>query len=346
MITSKTETATKSNHEGLPVSFAREWFGLHGGREVLMFKPYRDRKFLEVVDQLFAYEEYSRRENVPCFISVHPFSERNKVLGLEKLFFDFDVDNKLLKGECFEEVKNFAKYLEKKKNIKPLIVFSGNKGYHLYVWLWSTLQVDDDYFMKELYTEMQMQLIKGLDLKTLDKNPFGDIARLARVPYSIHQVSGLETQPVDFFHNRIELSEIEVYRKYGLQKDFVKMCFNETKRKIELRKEQMNTSSKYYKGSTQVRPCLKAALEKDLRGRTGHKIRLAIACEYLNHGFSVDEVTQLFSKQLDFGDGRKSHYFIEDTQKKDYKPFKCSSLLALDCCLKEKCSTWRKKFGK
>jgi DNA primase large subunit len=75
-----------------------------------------------------------------------------------------------------------------------------------------------------------------------------------------------------------------------------------------------------------ARPCIEAALKQRLNDGNGHKMRLAIAAEYLNRGSSIPEAAQLFCSQDDYGDGSRSRYYVEDIARKGYKPSKCATI--------------------
>ena len=73
----------------MSLQFYREWFGIHGGREVFL-KDRRTRIFIEKAEDLASYVEECRKRGLPAYCSVQPYRERDQPLGLEKLYFDFD----------------------------------------------------------------------------------------------------------------------------------------------------------------------------------------------------------------------------------------------------------------
>jgi hypothetical protein len=102
-----------------------EWFCLEG-REV--GDPYRtfcpsSEAFLQFVDRCHA-------AHAPCYLSVNPYHDRDRVAGLEKLFFDFDCAD--APDRAFAEAADFAQQLDTHYRVAPLLVFSGRKGYHVY----------------------------------------------------------------------------------------------------------------------------------------------------------------------------------------------------------------------
>jgi hypothetical protein len=182
MNTRRTHTAAESYER-----FWVDWFGLEG-REV--GDPYRSfypgrATFLRFVDRCHA-------TRAPCYLSVNPYHDRDRVAGLEKLFFDFDcVDDP---DRAFAEAADFARQLDTHYRIAPLLTFSGRKGYHVYAYLWNTVTFDAarQSFAKAVYQIIADLLLDGLTYATLDRQPLGDIKRLARVPYTTHPGSGQE----------------------------------------------------------------------------------------------------------------------------------------------------------
>jgi hypothetical protein len=88
-----------------------------------------------------------------------------------------------------------------------------------------------------------------------------------------------------------------------------------------------------------VRPCIEAALEKDLSGEQGNKMRVAIVREYWNFGMhDKDQLARLFENQSDF-EFEKSRYYVEKITEQDYRVWpqetlaeKCPKFLHCETC--------------
>jgi hypothetical protein len=147
------------------------------------------RFFLRFIDRCHA-------TRAPCYLSVNPYRDRDRVAGLEKLFFDFDCADD--PGHAFEEATDFVRQLEVHYRVAPLLVFSGRKGYHVYVYLLNTVTFDAtrERVAKAVYRSVADLLLDGLTYETLDRQPLGDSKRLARVPYTMHPGSGMRCHPV------------------------------------------------------------------------------------------------------------------------------------------------------
>jgi hypothetical protein len=322
--------------------FYKVWFGYHSGREVF-HAGIRDRLFLDKSTQLYNYVQECELLGLPAYMSVHPFRARDRVFGLEKLFFDFDSKKDL--GKSWNETRDFATKIEKFYNAKTLLVFSGFKGFHVYVWLWSLVEVEKgrELQAKQIYKKLQEKLLKGLKYETLDPQVIGDIKRLARVPYSRHEKTGAFCLPLTLQMQSLQIlpSALEGYRNHGLGLGVFQNVTKELqkpklKRSIHVKKAILRLSS----GS--VRPCIEVALQTNLHEKSGHLMRLAIATEYLNRGYTIENVVQLFQDQTDFNES-KTRYFVEDAQRKGYNPFKCETIQTLGFCLGDRCPILKKR---
>lgn len=321
--------------------FYESWLGVRGGREILptYSESSRDRLFITSAEELEDYVCICRRFNSPAYISVQPYKTRDQVLAVEKLFFEFDCPEDPTRA--WEDAKALATTLLKYYDAVPLVKFSGRKGYHVDVWLREPVTLDGLLDLgKTVYKCLQMKLLMGLKLQTLDPNVIGDLKRLERVPYSTHEKTGLQCQPVDLDGQPVKPEDcnIDEYRRNGLSSSLIKDVLSELQatRELESLRIQRQAHAPTVK-SLAVRPCIEEALTKPLHGASGHKMRLAIAIEYLRAGLSVDEVVQLFQSQTDFNP-EKTRYYVEHAKKKGYRPLKCQTIRELGFCLGSSCS--------
>jgi len=190
-----------------------DWFGLEGrevGDPYRSFYPHREA-FLRFVDHCHA-------TRAPCYLSVNQYRDREYVAGLEKLFFDCADDP----GHAFDEASDFAHQLETHYRVAPLLVFSGRKGYHVYVYLWNTVTfyATREHFAKVVYRRVADMLLDGLSYETFDRQSLGDVKRLARVPYTTHPGSGQQCHPVNPSGKRLPPMSINVtaYQRHGLDR--------------------------------------------------------------------------------------------------------------------------------
>jgi hypothetical protein len=185
--------------------FWTDWFGLVG-REV--GNPYRSFcpgrvAFLQFVDRC-----YSSR--APCYLSVNPYRARDRVAGLEKLFFDFDCAEN--PDRAFAEATDFARQLETHYHVAPLLVFSGRKGYHVYAYLWNTVTFNA---AREAFAKAVYRRVANLLLEPRPRHQPGRAThRLQRGPVGRSRVPRLSTLtpliPLPFFLSAHPLSRDRV----------------------------------------------------------------------------------------------------------------------------------------
>lgn len=325
--------------------FWRSWFGFHAAREA--GNPHRT--VLKDPDSLISYVKQRRTRFEPCFLSVQPYRARNQVYGLEKLFFDFDSKETPPNLEkTWNETSHFVNTLQKFYDIASLTVFSGNRGFHVYIWFWQVVEFKppQEALAKAVYKLIQEKLLKGLTYKTLDPEVLGDIKRLARLPYTIHQKSGLKCEPSSARGQpmRILPTAIEGYRKNGIPEQFFRKTVEEAKLQQKLKRVKQSRRRHLLKISN-IRPCITEALQTELNDEYGHLMRLAIAVECLNNGYTVDQIVPLFKTQSDFNP-EKTRAMVLHAEKKAYKPRKQETIRRYGFCHGEHCSTCVKAQSK
>ena len=295
-------------------AFWRSWFGILGGREV--GSPYR--RFIPDAETFLSFIAGCSRFRLPCYMSVQSYSALNTPCTLEKLFFDFDwKDNP---EKAIAEAKDFAEKIERFYEAKPLLVFSGAKGCHVYLWIHGLEFLPAHIpLVKETYRRLQLKTLKGLHYKTVDPQPLGDLARLSRVPYTLHEKSGRLCEPLTV------AQDLEEYRRNGLPAPLLKTTLQEAKLALQAREER-KTRVTPFRGTTGVRRQVKSLIEKAQHGtRLEHRERLAIVCELISAGKSDGEIVQVFSAQDDFTES-KTRYFVEHARKRGYRPFRLKTL--------------------
>lgn len=320
-------------------SFWSAWFGPHRGREVF-HAGIKDRVFLENAKSLFDYIQECEVMGFPAWMSAQPFRGRDQVFGLEKLFFDFDCEND--PSLAWKEACDFVLKLEKFYDVKSLLAYSGWKGFHVYVWLWKTVefQPDQERLAKEVYKKLQSKLLKGLKYETLDPQVIGDIKRLARIPYTLHEETQQPCMPVTVTQQPLQVlpEVLDGYRLNGLQAEVFERVTKDAYRKR--RERHILIKDAFLKSHiNSVRPCIANALSKP---NLLHKMRLACAIEYLASGLSINEVVALFHSQNDFNEA-KTRYQVEHAQRSGYKPRKCSTIESYGFCLGAGCVIYRKR---
>ncbi len=116
------------------------------------------------------------------------------------------------------------------------------------------------------------------------------------------------------------------------EKESIEQTFNSVMKKHGLLKEQVQPRqpAQTRSRSNRPRPCIVEALKLQLTGPNGHRMRLAIAAEYKRHGYSDEEIMDLFRQQGDF-DSNTCRTQISSVDPE--KTATCKSITELGYCL-------------
>jgi hypothetical protein len=337
----------------------------------------------------------------PAFISVNPRLAHDVVIGIEKLFFDFDSEDKtyikflnkcIEDGKVTEEDKKFAlekraievigetrefiNHLEYDLQISPMVVRT-RKGFHIHVYLPSVwvLPIDNPDVLKETYNLLQIELLKrrdgSINYKYFDTSVLGDVKRLCRIPYSIHQITGQECFIVKKIIKKSD-TEYEVvpdkirglgqYTSTPLR-DFewaFKMAVEKIKLEETLRIQKQEESKEKWEMNHgfvgKVRPCfIKQYETKEMR----HKFRLAFepelwfAGEFNGHNTkTVEGMINVFRNFNDFNEKKSREqieWFFENVVPKFRKglaPYSCKTIQENNWCMKNDCPLYNKRKSK
>jgi hypothetical protein len=319
-----------------------------------------ERRFCNDCTLIPQFVEDCANAGKPAFISVQPKKDKNTIVGIEKLFFDFDYSNtnqSLSEQEVEEhkrtmetEVKLFLKHLDD-LNIKPLVVKTC-KGYHVYVYLNSVYGIGKGQteLAKKIYKQLQLSLLQGYDYKYIDYHVVGDINRLCRIPLSIHQKTGEECIIVNNQLKQEKIRSIEFFKIYGLKEADVRATL---KKLVNAKKAnhykpinrqpsyQLNQYNVTFK---EVRPCFRKAMEA---GEMVHLQRLALLQELYAIGHQDPEaIIDVFRCFNDFNESITSYqvnWFFNNVVGQDkIRRYSCNKIKEHGWCLEGNCSLYRR----
>lgn len=129
--------------------------------------------------------------------------ERHESAIFDSIFFD--IDSETYDGARDDVVNLHEKWL-KVHGIKAQIFFSGMKGFHVII----PFKPFKSKLMKKILKRIQKNITEQVGLKFVDPRVWGDLARILRVPMTIHTKSGLYCRPVSY-ENVVWLSKKEMY---------------------------------------------------------------------------------------------------------------------------------------
>ena len=375
--------------------FLLEFFGLYG-RE--LGDP--DQIYHDNPTDIIEFVKTCEIEKKPAFVSVQPRKAHKKVTGIEKLFFDFDYADKtyikkldvLLKTEFPDdkereaertkildirksklkmEVMKFVNMLinERTPRLQPMLVKT-RKGYHVYIYFDKvySLGCEDD-FLKETYATLTGTL-RGLyesrygPLEYSDTSVERDVFRIARIPLSVHEVSGERcmfmklsgVKSGNFDLEQDKIRGLAYFKNYSLKQDDMFKAIRITKLRIaekaKAREEAKANSDNSWETTHgyvgHIRPCFQKALES---GEMCHQQRLALLTEAWYSGIkSFEGLVEIFRPLHDF-DGDKSsqstcryqcQWFL-DHEGYNVPPYTCDTIQKLGWCIENECKLYRRR---
>jgi len=146
------------------------------------------RRIVKNLSELFEFILECTKNNKPCYAAVYRFKDEEfKEPEIDRIFLDFDAGEESLE-DCWIEVREFSEFLESLK-IHPLLVFSGKKGFHLYIFFPEVSLKHPREAIQKFVSLLvaRYQAERKKQIKYLDRKVVGDIRRLARIPYTIHE---------------------------------------------------------------------------------------------------------------------------------------------------------------
>ena len=243
-------------------------------KEDNIIKRYCDRLFFDFDIERNPYINQLKEEFKQANFMLEGRELRDKYVELQRRFKDLIFNQNMLR-DIFNEAKSLCEYLQR-FNVKPFLVFSGFKGFHVNVFF-DELQLKN---LSEISKTLARTYSKELGLHYLDFNVLDRERahkRLQRVQYSTHSKTGLITRPLplDITYDEL-LTTIQSRKRHPPQFDFEEMkapagfnrmlmtienevSFNNKEREKQLEKEnkakRLQLEKKYgknYKGFNEI----------------------------------------------------------------------------------------------
>jgi len=290
--------------------------------------------------QLSTWIALNEAERLPSYMSIAIYSERDSPSAIDRLFYDFD--SKDLEA-AWREAMEFSRALERRYGCRPLITFSGRKGFHVHIFLEKPYRGSR---LREVYAELQAMTLRGLELRTLDRAVIGDVKRLSRIPYTVHEESGAPCIPVDHRGRPvlIDASSLCALRHRGIPWGVVEIALSHVEERAEAERVRRIRSCGFKSRRMRaigIRPCLQRILEEE--PEPDHLIRVALVAELHAEGYGPEGIAQLFHRFRDY-DPRETKYQVGHIIRGRYHPFKCSTLQTLGICLGAECPLYRRRW--
>lgn len=267
--------------------FLTKWFA--NGRFEFGLKRYETA---ENLDEYIAFINKCKMNKEPAFHSVSP---RGVV---EKLFWEFDAAKKegnytyssASLDEVWEDVMTL--YINiKELGAKPLIFYSGNRGFHVWAYVYSTefpsYPPEWEKEGRELYKLLHTNILGDIDnYKFYDRTP-SSVNSMARIPFSYHQKTGNQVIPLTpLRYPYIPL--LDDFIAYPLNPEYVITTERQARANIK-RRESESLLPKRGLTTSIIRPCILEAMKT----APSHYSRLAFVMDAIYSGLSDEDIHAL-----------------------------------------------------
>ena len=219
-----------------------------------------------------------------------------------------------------------------------IVVFSGYKGFHVYV-LVKKFNTPDFSFKIALLRDVEDKYADGI--KEIDRHLVGNLKALIRVPNTIHIKTGLFSVVVDDIR-RFRIKDARFVKEFDREvkkydiKDMYDIEYVEHSDMYE-----RNGTSVKLEGSHEIkdvsllknliRPCVYKHITE--HGEPDHMIRTDFVSELMFLGYSEEDVVKVISKLgwIDY-DERKTRYHVRKIYEKGLYPMTCKEIKRyVDC---------------
>jgi len=270
------------------------------------------RRMVNNISEFIHFIFECTKNNKPAYTAVYTFRDKEfKEPIIDRIFLDFDASEGSLE-DCWNEVREFAKFLKLAK-IAPLVVFSGKKGFHIYIFFPEAKLKHQRESIRKFVTLLiaRFESEKRTKIKYLDKKVVGDMRRLARIPYTLHEDTkrfAIIVRDLDMSLEEIleesENPKITVTPVIRSQEAYIVLKYIDEITDVEQRKLENKEIKKeiIYLQLPCIRTLLSTALPPGKR-RLGAAKFLAIAY-YFDHNGSMDgfeTIAELFSERQQVG---------------------------------------------
>lgn len=345
----------------------RKHYDVLGFEKIFFDFDFADKTFIKKLDRELVDKEIDAlikngsltEEQRETYIKEHTDKDKSLILSEESKTKKHEILDERKKA-LPDEVKRFVRNIinpcdDDVLPITPLIIKT-NKGYHVYIYFDSIYEIDENTdFWCEVYGTLYRSFYRdGNKYRFIDTTSETDIFRMSRIPFSIHEKSGIECIIVNENLEPTKIRGIGYFKLHGLRKkDLMKSIF--TTRELLIKKklhEKIKNDFKEYQSPVsgtgyvgRVRPCFIKALEvKEMP----HKMRLAMLLEawYKENKHSKEQLIEVFRPLNDFDEKKtitQVEFFLDKKIYNKFKPYSCDTMIKENWCLQDKCPKYKYK---
>lgn len=245
------------------------------------------------LEEYIGFIEDCKKTKEPAFQSVSPQAR------IEKVFWEFDADikstefnyNSPLLDQVWDEVMTLFLRIRERGGM-PLILYSGNRGFHVWVYAYSTeipeYMGTSEESGKELYKLLHTDILgDAKNYKYYDKLP-SHVNALARIPFSYHQKTKNQVIPLTPLRYPY-MPKVEDFISRPLDIKYVEDIEIKSLHKVVGRHESPTRPTSKYEGEYKIRPCIIDAMKRE----PSHYTRLAFVMDAICSGLPDEDIHAL-----------------------------------------------------
>jgi len=298
--------------------------------------------------EFFEEIEQARWSKEQIYAGVYAVDDERVVI--DRIAFDIDAPSLIAARKVALKLCSILNELD----LKPVIVFSGRKGFHVYVFL-SPKQMNA--LLARCITRLLcLELTKELPAKRfVDTHLFGNVRGMLRVPNTLHssrhyaipltQEEFVKCDVMDVLRMSRSVREID-----EIERD--ERTVIDVADEIQI-SQQTQRHSTFVQHSTEIgvigmdviREFVRECVVDELLTNSNphHLVRFDFVSEMMCAGFSENDVLRIFTRYFSFWDDfdvERTRYQIHHIFQHKYLPLSCSKLREHVRCRKGSCGWW------
>lgn len=273
-------------------------------------------KRIPVKDEYELYEYWEKNKNVgEVYMSVYSYPQIYS-MNFHYFFVDFDFGDEV--QDMLEKLQQISECMEKKFSGETIVVFSGMKGYHVYLApRYVREKIGGDWKERNFKVFARRYIFTVFDKLSgyIDKHTVGDYRRMARMV-------GAE--------RRRGICKIVLDKQYFGDDGWVEKLFEEVNVWGETYVKNMVRHVEL--GELVYPRCIVRLVEELVNtGELDHYGRFVLTAYLSNVGWEIDEIVDLFRVANDFSE-TYTRYQVTYICSRGLKPFNCRNMILYGFC--------------
>ncbi|UYL64948.1 MAG: hypothetical protein EJNHJLOP_00059 [Methanophagales virus PBV082] len=310
------------------------------------YEQYFQRRTYTTVSEFFEKIDEARRSGKEVYAGVYALDDERVVI--DRIAFDIDAQSLFTARKVALKLCSILNSLE----LQPVVVFSGRKGFHVYVFL-SAKQMNKA-FARCVTRLLCLELTK--ELQFVDTHLFGNVRGMLRVPNTLHSSRHYAIPLTQ--EELVKLDVLDIVRMSRMVRDIDEVVRDE-RSVIDIADEVQVSHISHHNSSSipsvqnteigdigmdVVRELVRECVVDELlvNSEPAHLLRVDFVSELMFAGFSEEDVIRIFTRYFSFWDDfdvEITRYQIHHIFQHKYLPLSCRKLRKYVRC-RGNCGWW------